>query len=55
MAVFWDVAPCSLIEIDRRFGGAVVRAMRVIRVMRQFASLNVGQFLLDNTAQRSRR
>jgi hypothetical protein len=22
MAVFWDVAPCSLVDIDRRFGGA---------------------------------
>jgi hypothetical protein len=20
--VFWDIAPCSLVEIDRRFGGA---------------------------------
>jgi hypothetical protein len=22
MTVFWDVAPCSLVEIDRRFTGA---------------------------------
>jgi hypothetical protein len=22
MAVFWDVAPCSLVEVYRRFGGA---------------------------------
>jgi hypothetical protein len=22
MTVFWDVAPCSLVEIDRRFRGA---------------------------------
>jgi hypothetical protein len=22
MAVFWDIAPCSLVDIDRRFGGA---------------------------------
>jgi hypothetical protein len=22
MAVFWDVMPCSLVEIDRRFRGA---------------------------------
>jgi hypothetical protein len=22
MTVFWDVAPCSMVEIDRRFGGA---------------------------------
>jgi hypothetical protein len=22
MAVFWDVAPCSLMDIDRRFRGA---------------------------------
>jgi hypothetical protein len=21
MAVFWDVAPCSLVDIDRRFRG----------------------------------
>jgi hypothetical protein len=22
MTVFWDVAPCSLVEVDRRFRGA---------------------------------
>jgi hypothetical protein len=22
MTVFWDIAPCSLVEIDRRFGDA---------------------------------
>jgi hypothetical protein len=22
MTVFWDAAPCSLVKIDRRFGGA---------------------------------
>jgi hypothetical protein len=22
MSIFWDVAPCSLVEIDRRFRGA---------------------------------
>jgi hypothetical protein len=22
MAVFWDVAPCSLVDIDQRFRGA---------------------------------
>jgi hypothetical protein len=22
MAAFWDVAPCNLVDIDRRFGGA---------------------------------
>jgi hypothetical protein len=22
MAVFWDIAPCSLVKIDRRFKGA---------------------------------
>jgi hypothetical protein len=24
MAVFWDVAPCSLVDIDRRFRGAYI-------------------------------
>jgi hypothetical protein len=24
MAVFWDVAPCSLIEVYRRFRGALM-------------------------------
>jgi hypothetical protein len=27
MAVFWDVAPCSLVEIDRRFRGQSVALM----------------------------
>jgi hypothetical protein len=26
MAVFWDVAPCSLVYIDRRFRGATTSA-----------------------------
>jgi hypothetical protein len=25
MTVFWDVAPCSLVEIDRRFRGVLHR------------------------------
>jgi hypothetical protein len=25
MAVFWNVVPCSLVEIYRRFGGAYCR------------------------------
>jgi hypothetical protein len=24
MTALWDVAPCSLVEIDRRFGGALM-------------------------------
>jgi hypothetical protein len=27
MTVFWDVAPCSLVEIDRRFRGAMMEAV----------------------------
>jgi hypothetical protein len=40
MAVFWDVAPCSLVDIDRRFRAHL---------------WNVGQFLQDYTAQHPRR
>jgi hypothetical protein len=31
MVVFWDAAPCSPVEVYRRFGGAyfIVRAMSV--------------------------
>jgi hypothetical protein len=29
MAVFWDVAPCNLIDIDRRFGGGYCQHYQV--------------------------
>jgi hypothetical protein len=44
MTVFWYVAPCSLVEIDRRFRGVYCLHHQ-----------SVGQFLQDYTAQHPRR
>jgi hypothetical protein len=44
MAVFWDVAPCSLVGTDRRFKGAYC-------LLRQ----SNDQYLPDYTAQHPRR
>jgi hypothetical protein len=33
MIVFWVVAPCSLVEIDRRFRGAVVIIRTIMTLM----------------------
>jgi hypothetical protein len=46
MAVFWDVTPCSLIEIDRRFRGACYL---------HHQGYIVARFLPNYAAQHSRR
>jgi hypothetical protein len=33
MSVFWDVAPCSLVDIDQSFTGAYCCIIIIIRVM----------------------
>jgi hypothetical protein len=52
MTVFWDVAPCSLVKIDRRFRGAYW-------LHNQNGSCkhiwNFGQFTPDYAAQRHTR
>jgi hypothetical protein len=58
MTVFWDVAPCSLIEIDRRFGRAYCLHHEDDDSAGDGGSKHiwsVGQFLRDNTAQHPRR
>jgi hypothetical protein len=47
--VFWDVAPCSLVEADRRFWGAHCLHHQDNRRSRHW---NVGKFLLDYTTPR---
>jgi hypothetical protein len=37
--VFWDVAPCSLLEIDRRFSGAYCLHHQVIALMMEAVSI----------------
>jgi hypothetical protein len=32
MTVFWDVASCSLVEIDRRFRGAIALMMEAVSI-----------------------
>jgi hypothetical protein len=50
MAVSWDVAPCSLIDIDRRFRGVYCRLHNDDKYY-----WNVGQYLPDYTVQHPRR
>jgi hypothetical protein len=50
MAIFWNVAPCSLVEIDRRFRYAYFRDDRGSKHI-----WNVDQFLPDYTVQHNRR
>jgi hypothetical protein len=56
MSVFWDVAPCSVVDINRRFRGAycsIIRAMSNIEGSKFF--WNVGQYLPDYTVHHPRR
>jgi hypothetical protein len=46
MAVFWDAAPCSLVEIDLRYRGAYAFNIR---------SWKVGQYLPDCMVQHPKR
>jgi hypothetical protein len=48
MKIFWDVAPCNLVEIDRRFRSAYC-------LHHQGDGVIVGQFLLNYAAQHPRR
>jgi hypothetical protein len=56
MIVFWDVAPCSLVDIDWRFRGVYCLHHRYRPGDGGSKHLwNVGQFLRDCTAQNTRR
>jgi hypothetical protein len=48
ITVFWDVAPCSLVEVYRRFGGAYCLQL-------QGDVKAVGKLLPEYTAQHPRR
>jgi hypothetical protein len=56
MTVFWDVAPCSLVEIERRFRGAYCLLHQAHHPDNGGSKhlLNVGQFPRDYTVQHSR-
>jgi hypothetical protein len=43
MAVFWDFAPCSMVEIDQRFRGAYC--------LHHQGGVTVGKFLPDYMVQ----
>jgi hypothetical protein len=59
MAAFWDVAPCSLVEVDRRFRDAHCLHHQMSDSSpwwwRQYAPLKRRAILRDYTAQYSRR
>jgi hypothetical protein len=54
MTVFWDVAPCSLVEIDRRFSGAYCLHHQDDGIDSKHLQ-NFRQFLQDYTVQHPRR
>jgi hypothetical protein len=47
MTVFKDVAPCSLVEIDRRFRGAYCLSLQDDDDGDSKHLLNVGQFIME--------
>jgi hypothetical protein len=53
MAVFWFVAPCSLVEVHRRFRGTCCLHHRPDDGGRKYLR-NVGKFLPDYTALQTR-
>jgi hypothetical protein len=58
MTVFWDVAPCRLVEVYRRFRGAYCFHHRGNHRPDDGGCKNlrnVGKFIPDNTAQQPRR
>jgi hypothetical protein len=55
MTVFWDVAPCSLIEIYRRYSGAYCLHHNRSDDEGSMYLWNVGKFLPDYMAQHPRR
>jgi hypothetical protein len=55
MPVFWDVAPCSLVEINRRFRSTCFLHHHHPQWWRHKHLWNVGQFLPDYTEQHLRR
>jgi hypothetical protein len=52
MTAFWDIAPCSLVEVDRSFGAACCGDGRPDDGFKKHLR-NVGQLLRDYTAQYS--
>jgi hypothetical protein len=54
MAVVWDVAPCSLLEIDRRFRGDVVIIALIMEVVNTSeTSVNIYQTTRRNIPEDS--
>jgi hypothetical protein len=54
MTAFWDIALCSLVEVDRRFRGAYWLHPHIIDDGGSKRLWNVGQILLEYTAQHPR-
>jgi hypothetical protein len=48
MAVFWDVAPCSLVEIDRSFRGTYCPELMMGALSSSETSMNFYQTVLRN-------
>jgi hypothetical protein len=53
MAVFWAVAPCSLVEVYRRFIGACSPFIKAIAVMMETASTSETSVSFYQTTRRN--
>jgi hypothetical protein len=53
MTVFWDVAPCSLVEIDRRFRGVTASITKAIALMMEAASTSETSVNFYQTTRRN--
>jgi hypothetical protein len=51
MTIFWDVAPCSVVETDRRFRGAIAFVMEIVSISE--TSLNFYQTTWRNIPEDS--
>jgi hypothetical protein len=53
MAVFWDVAPCSLVDIDRRFRESSCIACLAIALLMEVASTSESSVNFYQTTRRN--
>jgi hypothetical protein len=49
MTVFWDVAPCSLVEVDRRLRGAYYLHVHFIALMEAARTSETSVYFNENT------
>jgi hypothetical protein len=55
--VFWDVVPCSHVEVDRLFGGAIALMMEALHTSETSVNFNVTtrRYIAEDSKLRTRR